>query len=168
MASAVATVDVLYGTLGLAGAGQLTHGAGVSLVLGLLSAGILVAIGARAVWAGFRARAGLERQTMSLNRGGRLSPLLRRLRSIRSRSLCGPSRSPPPRRALRPDRPATPSRFSRVWPAGTLAWYCGFSTAVAVARRRVGPKLLAAVDIGTGSGLIAFGAVLGYRSVHEH
>ena len=50
---------------------------------------------------------------------------------------------------------------------GTLSWYCGFSAAVALARHRLRPRVLAAVDIATGSGLIAFGALLGYRTLQE-
>src|ERR671935_2084462 len=60
MAVAVALVDLLYAAVGLAGAGRLLHGGALRLVLGLVSAAILVAIGARTVWIGFRARVGLE------------------------------------------------------------------------------------------------------------
>jgi hypothetical protein len=60
MAGAVALVDVLYGTLGLAGVGRLLEGGALRLVLGLVSAAILVAIGVRTIWIGFRARLGLE------------------------------------------------------------------------------------------------------------
>jgi threonine/homoserine/homoserine lactone efflux protein len=60
MAVAVALVDLLYATLGLAGLGQLLDRAAVRLVLGGVSAAILVAIGARTVWTEMRARLGLE------------------------------------------------------------------------------------------------------------
>jgi hypothetical protein len=30
-------------------------------------------------------------------------------------------------------------------------------------RRRIGPRLLAAIDIGAGAGILGFGAYLGYR-----
>src|SRR5439155_25919674 len=51
---------------------------------------------------------------------------------------------------------------------GTLSWYTGFSTVVSLARRRVGPRLLAAVDVTAGAGVVGFGALLGYRSLHRH
>jgi putative LysE/RhtB family amino acid efflux pump len=60
MAAAVALVDVLYATLGLAGAARFLGGGSVRVALGLVSAAILIAIGARTAWIGFRARAGLE------------------------------------------------------------------------------------------------------------
>ena len=60
MAGAVALIDVLYATLGLAGVGRLLSGGAVRLSLGLVSAAILVAIGARTAWIGLRARVGFE------------------------------------------------------------------------------------------------------------
>jgi hypothetical protein len=48
---------------------------------------------------------------------------------------------------------------------GTATWYCGFSTVVALLRKRVEERLLRLVDVGTGCGLIAFGGLLGYRSL---
>jgi putative LysE/RhtB family amino acid efflux pump len=50
---------------------------------------------------------------------------------------------------------------------GTLTWYGGFSTAVALTRRRVGDRLVRAVDTVSGLGLVAFGGVLAYRTVRE-
>ena len=51
---------------------------------------------------------------------------------------------------------------------GTLTWYTAFSTAVSLARRRVGPRILTAVDVGAGAGIVGFGGLLGYRSLHRH
>jgi putative LysE/RhtB family amino acid efflux pump len=51
---------------------------------------------------------------------------------------------------------------------GTLSWYGGFSTAVALVRKRVGVRSLRLVDVVSGCGLIGFGGLLGYRALHEH
>jgi putative LysE/RhtB family amino acid efflux pump len=51
---------------------------------------------------------------------------------------------------------------------GTLTWYGGFSTGVALVRKRVGRRLLRVVDVASGGGLIVFGGLLGYRSLQEH
>jgi hypothetical protein len=51
---------------------------------------------------------------------------------------------------------------------GTLTWYTVFSTAVALLRRRLGPGLLRSVDVAIGGGLVAFGGVLGYRTLRSH
>jgi putative LysE/RhtB family amino acid efflux pump len=50
---------------------------------------------------------------------------------------------------------------------GTLTWYAGFATVVALVRRRVGRRVLRVIDLVTGSGLIVFGGLLGYRTLHE-
>jgi hypothetical protein len=49
MAGAVALVDVLYATVGLAGAGRLLDAGGLRAGLGLVSGAILVAVAARRV-----------------------------------------------------------------------------------------------------------------------
>jgi hypothetical protein len=50
---------------------------------------------------------------------------------------------------------------------GTLTWYGGFSTAVALTRKRLGDRLLRIVDLAVGSGLILFGSLLAYRTLSE-
>jgi hypothetical protein len=50
---------------------------------------------------------------------------------------------------------------------GTLAWYCGFAAIVAVAAKRVGQRLMAAVDVVIGAGLVVFGGLLGYRALED-
>jgi arginine exporter protein ArgO len=49
----------------------------------------------------------------------------------------------------------------------TLTWYCGLSTLVALVRHRVGPRLLDAVDVVTGTALALYGGLLGYRTLHD-
>jgi putative LysE/RhtB family amino acid efflux pump len=60
MAAAVATIDLAYATVGLAGFGSLLDGGLLRLSFGLASAAILVLVGARTAWVGWRARVGLE------------------------------------------------------------------------------------------------------------
>jgi threonine/homoserine/homoserine lactone efflux protein len=50
---------------------------------------------------------------------------------------------------------------------GTLTWYTAFAGAIALARRRIGPRLLAAIDIGAGAGILGFGAYLGFRTARS-
>jgi threonine/homoserine/homoserine lactone efflux protein len=51
---------------------------------------------------------------------------------------------------------------------GTLTWYGGFATGVALVRKRIGRRLLRGIDVASGVGLIGFGGLLGYRTLHEH
>src|SRR5262249_62370265 len=54
LAAAVAAIDLAYAVVGLAGVGRLLNGGSVRLWFGLVSAAILIAIGARTLWIGWR------------------------------------------------------------------------------------------------------------------
>jgi threonine/homoserine/homoserine lactone efflux protein len=168
MAGAVALVDVLYATLGLAGAGQLLDSERLRFPLGLASAAILVGIGARTLWRGFGARLGIEadadvatppRAFGTAVAATALNPL-----TIGLWTVSFPAAAPDD--ALHSAGAAGALLVGVT--LGTLLWYCGFSLAVALARRRVGDRLLRAVDVGVGSGLVVFGGLLGYRALREH
>jgi threonine/homoserine/homoserine lactone efflux protein len=167
MAGAVTLIDLLYATLGLAGIGQLLDGGVVQPVLGLVSAAILITIGARTAWAGFRARSGLEsaeeivapRQAfLTAVAATALNPL-----TIALWTVSFPAAAP----ASAGSSVARAASLLVGVALGTMTWYCGFAAAVAVAGKRTGDRFVRLVDIGSGCCLIAFGSVLGYRSVHD-
>jgi threonine/homoserine/homoserine lactone efflux protein len=167
MAGAVALVDLLYGTLGLAGVGQLLNGGMLRLALGLVSAAILVAIGVRTAWIGFRARLGLEgvddivaprRAFVTAVAATALNPL-----TIALWTVSFPAAAPGSARGS----VAHAAELLLGVAIGTLTWYSGFSTAVALARKRAGDRLVRAVDVASGLGLVAFGGVLAYRTVTD-
>jgi threonine/homoserine/homoserine lactone efflux protein len=167
MAGAVAAIDLGYAVVGLAGVGRLVNGSTAQLWLGLASAAILVAIGTRTLWTGVRARIGLESDDEVVAPSGAfltavaataLNPLTIALWTV----------SFP---AAAPDRATTSLGAAAALllgaAMGTLTWYGGFSTALALVRRRLGRRLLALVDLAGGSGLILFGGLLGYRALEE-
>lgn len=165
MAVAVALIDVVYATVGLAGVGQLLNGGTIRVALGLLSAAILVSIGARTAWVGFRARVGLEqahevvepkRAFLTAVAATALNPLTIALWTVSF-----------PAAAPGADSVAAAATLLTGVALGTLSWYCGFSIAVALVRKRFGDRLVRLVDVASGLGLVAFGGLLGYRSVHE-
>jgi threonine/homoserine/homoserine lactone efflux protein len=167
MAASVASIDVLYATLGLAGVGRLFVSSWAGTALGLVSAAILVALGLRTVWLGLRARAGFEdladvvvpsRAFITASAATALNPL-----TIALWTVSFPAAAPAAARS---------SVGAAAWvltgaALGTLTWYAGFSTAVALVRRRVGATLLRVVDVLTGCGLVAFGALLGVRTATD-
>ncbi len=168
MAAAVALVDMLYATLGLAGAARLIDAAdGARVALGLLGATVLAVLGARTIWSGFRARLGLETP-------GEVATPRRAFATALAATALNPLTIALWTAAF-PAAAATTASGSLGTTAallvgvalGTLSWYSVFSTAIALARRRVGPPLLATVDVAAGAGIVGFGALLGYRSVHE-
>jgi putative LysE/RhtB family amino acid efflux pump len=167
MAAAVTTADVLYAVVGLAGAGRLLDAHGVQLGLGLVSGLVLVVIGTRTVWTGLRARLGAETIEDVLSpraafatafAATALNPL-----TIALWTIAFP--------AAAPQSATTSVADGAVLLAGvvlgTLTWYCGLSTLVALVRHRVGPRLLDVVDVVTGGALVAYGALLGYRTLRD-
>jgi putative LysE/RhtB family amino acid efflux pump len=167
MAAAVAAVDLTYAIVGLAGVGRLLDEGSAPLWLGLVSAAILIVIGARTLWAGVRARLGLEtaadvvapgRAFLTAVAATALNPL-----TIALWTVSFPAAAP----ARATSSTAAGAALLVGVALGTLTWYGGFSTAVALLRRRVGRRFLRGVDIVSGAGLIGFGGLLGYRTLHE-
>jgi threonine/homoserine/homoserine lactone efflux protein len=165
MAVAVAFVDVVYAALGLFGVAQLFGGGTVRLAFGLASGAILVAIGARTAWIGFRARAGFEtarevvlprRAFFTAVAATALNPL-----TIALWTVSFPAAAPSSAEHAAGSAIAVLAGVA----LGTTTWYCGFAAAVALARKRVGDRLVTAIDVVTGCGLVAFGGLLGYRAI---
>jgi putative LysE/RhtB family amino acid efflux pump len=167
MAVAVACVDLLYAVIGLAGIGRLLGGGAVLLAFGLLSAAILIGIGLRTTWTGLRARVGLEdgdevvdprRAFATAVAATALNPLTIALWTVSFPAVA-------PHAATR-SAPAAAALLLGVL-TGSLAWYSGLSTIIALVRQRIGNRVVRAVDILSGLGLVGFGTLIGYRALHE-
>jgi putative LysE/RhtB family amino acid efflux pump len=167
MATAVALVDLGYAALGLAGAARvLEQTEAVRLTFGFVGAAVLVAIGLRTMWTGFRARFGLEtneevatprRAFATAFAATALNPLTIALwTAAASAAVSGGSRS-------------TAGTVALLFGVGlgTLTWYTAFAGAIALTRRRIGPRLLATIDIAAGAGILGFGAYLGFRTARS-
>jgi putative LysE/RhtB family amino acid efflux pump len=169
MAGGVALVDMLYASLGLAGVGRLIDAAdGARLALGLLGAAVLVVLGLRTLWSGFRFRMGLETAAeVATPRRAFATALAATAFNPLTIALWTAAFPAAAAATATSSLPATGLVLGGV-ALGTLTWYTAFSTIVSLARRRVGPRLLAAVDVAAGAGVVGFGALLGYRTVHDH
>ena len=165
-----ALIDLLYATLGLAGAARLLESEGLRVAFGLIGAGVLAYIGARTMWSAFRVRLGGES----------------------SEELATPWRAFATAVAATASNPLTIATWAAIFTAagaaavgdaassatgaalmlggvalGTLTAFTGLSLLVALVRHRFGPRLLASVDVVAGAGLLGFAGVLGRRAVDE-
>ncbi len=163
MAAAVALVDLTYAALGIAGVGRaLEHVHGFHVAFGIVGGALLIAIGLRTVWIGFRARFGLEtdeevstprRAFSTALAATAFNPLTIALWTAAAPAAISGARS----------SVGTAALLAGVG-AGTLTWYTAFAGAITLARRRIGPRLLAAIDIGAGAGIVGFGVYLTART----
>jgi putative LysE/RhtB family amino acid efflux pump len=162
-----AVIDATYAALGQAGAAAVLEIDALRLALGIAGAVVLVGLGCRTLWSAFRVRAGMETE----------------------------SEVATPRRAFLTSLVATASNPSTIasWAAifaaattagaaagaggtmlmlvgvalGTTTWFTGLCLVLWVVRRRVGTRALRGVDALAGSGLVAFGGVLGFKTISE-
>jgi putative LysE/RhtB family amino acid efflux pump len=167
MAAAVGLVDALYATAGVAGAAPLLQIGPLEMVLGLLGASVLVVLGARTLHAAFRVRLGGESEE----------------------EIATPRRAFATAFAATASNPLTIASWAAIFAAtttagttgsgastvalligvglGSLGWYVGLTCVVALARQRIGDRVVRIVDVIAGAGLVAFGGLLGAKSISD-
>jgi putative LysE/RhtB family amino acid efflux pump len=162
----VALVDTAYAAAGALGAAGVLAFEPLRLAAGLAGAVVLAALGARTLWSAFRVRMGGEAAA----------------------EVASPRRAFLTTLAATASNPLTIASWAVVFAAastagaaqgagmavllagvglGSLSWMVLLASAVALARQRFGPRLLAAVDGVAGLGLLAFGGLLALRTVRE-
>jgi putative LysE/RhtB family amino acid efflux pump len=162
-----ATIDFVYAALGVAGASQLVQIDAARLALGLVGAGFLLVLGGRTGWHAMRIRLGGEAE------GEVLAPRA----AFRTALVATAS------------NPLTIASWAAVFAAastagaaadgggtavllagvglGSLSWMVILASGVALARRALGPNALKAVDALSGAGLLGFGGLLAWRTLHD-
>lgn len=164
---AVALVDTLYAALGVAGAAPFLQIEPLRLALGLLGAGVLIALGARTIWTAFRIRLGGETAA----------------------ELATPRRAFATGLAATASNPLTIASWAAVFAAattagatssaagtlallagvglGSLAWHVVLTGIVALVRGRITDRGLQIADVVAGSGLVLFGGLLGLHTLRD-
>jgi threonine/homoserine/homoserine lactone efflux protein len=165
-----ALIDLLYASLGLAGAASLLEIDALRIVFGVVGALVLGAIGARTLWSAFRVRLGGET----------------------GEEVATPRRAFATALAATASNPLTIATWAAIFGAasaaavgdaansasgaammlggvalGTLVAFSGLSLLVALVRGRFGPRLLATVDGVAGAGLLGFAGLLGWRAASD-
>ena len=165
-----ALVDLLYASLGLAGAASLLEAEGLRVAFGLLGAAVLAYIGAKTLWSAFRVRLGGESEE----------------------AVATPRRAFATAVAATASNPLTIATWAAIFTAagavavadaaasasgaalmlggvalGTLSAFTALSLLVALVRGRFGPRLMATVDVVAGAGLLGFAGLLGWRTVDD-
>jgi putative LysE/RhtB family amino acid efflux pump len=165
--AAVAIVDTLYAAAGAAGAAGLLSIDPLRVAFGCIGAAVLVVLGARTLWSAVRVRDGGEV----------------------TEEVASPPRAFATALAATASNPLTIASWAAVFAAastagaaadhggtavllagvglGSLSWMVILAGGVALARRALGPNALRAVDALSGAGLLGFGGVLAWRTLHD-
>jgi putative LysE/RhtB family amino acid efflux pump len=157
-----AVIDTVYAALGVAGATALLQIDALRLALGLAGAAVLAFLGARTLWSAFRIRLGGEAEE----------------------EVASPRRAFATSVAATASNPMTIASWAAIFSAASVAgfapvpllagvcagsatWFAILSGAVALARRRVGTRVIRAVDVCSGLGLAGFAGALAWHAVRD-
>ncbi len=160
-----AVIDALYAGLGAAGASALLEVDGVRLTLGIVGACVLAAIGLKTLHSAFRVRLGGESdEEVASPRRAFLTSLGATASNPLTIASWAAAFSAASTAALAGSAPSAAVLVAGVG-AGTLTWFTLLSGGVAVARRRVGTRLLVWVDAVSGAAILCFACLLGWRTI---
>lgn len=160
-----AVIDALYAGLGAAGASALLQIDPVRLTLGIVGACALAVIGLRTLHSAFRVRLGGEstdevaspRRAFLTSLGATASNPL----TIASWAAAFSAAST----AALAGSASTAAVLVAGVGTGTATWFTILSGGVRLARRRVGPRLVSAVDVVSGLAILGFAGLLGWRTL---
>lgn len=162
--AAAACVDTTYAALGAAGAAPLLQWGPARIVLGVAGAALLVGLGLRTLWSAWRVRSGLE-TTEDLRSPGRafatgLAATASNPLTIASWGAIFAAAS------VVGTAEALPAAVALVAGIGlaSLTWFAVLTLVATRVLRRLGDRWLTALDVVCGTGLVAFGVLLGVRS----
>ena len=161
----IAVVDALSAACGAAGAAPFLAFETVRVALGLVGAGVLVALGARTLYTAFRVRLGgeLDNEVATPRRA-----FLTSLAGTASNPLTIASWAAIFAAASAAGAARTPGGATLLVAGvglGSLAWVSALATGTAVARRAIGQRAVRAADAIAGLGLVSFGGALAYNTL---
>jgi putative LysE/RhtB family amino acid efflux pump len=162
-----AIIDALYAALGVLGANALLEIDALRVTLGILGAGFLAYLGARTLWSAFRVRLGGEvADEVSTPRRAFMTSLA----ATASNPMTIASWAAIFTAASTADLVGsgfTASALVAGVAVGTFTWFLALSLVLSVARRRVGDRVLIAVDVVSGIALLGFAGLLAWRTASD-
>ncbi|HEX8054327.1 MAG TPA: LysE family transporter [Thermoleophilaceae bacterium] len=167
MAAGVAIVDAFYAGAGAAGAGAALELEPLRVAFGILGALVLAAIGARTLWSAFRVRLGgeTEEEVGTPGRAWRTA-----LAATASNPLTIVSWAAIFAAASTAELAASPAAAALMVAgvlAGSFAWMAALALVLTLVRRRIGDRGLRILDAASGTGILVFAGLLGWRTLRE-
>jgi putative LysE/RhtB family amino acid efflux pump len=159
-----AVIDVLYAALGLAGVATAFELEPLRIALGVVGALVLAAIGVRTLWSAFRVRLGGE---VAEEVAGPRRAFLTALAATASNPLTIATWAALFAAAGSTTATAAPLPLLAGVALGTLTAFSALSGLLALARRRIGERMLTWIDAVAGAGLLGFAGLLAYRTAAD-
>jgi putative LysE/RhtB family amino acid efflux pump len=167
MGLGVACIDAAYAAAGAAGAGAVLELEPLRLAFGLIGAAVIAAIALNTLWSAFRVRMGGETDVEVTTPGAALRTALAATASnpltIVSWAAIFAAASTA---ELASSAGATALMVAGVL-AGSFVWMTALSGALTLVRRRIGDRGLRILDAASGTGLLVFAGLLGWRTMRE-
>jgi putative LysE/RhtB family amino acid efflux pump len=167
MGAGVACIDAAYAAAGAAGAGAVLELEPLRLAFGLLGAGVIAAIAIRTLWSAFRVRMGGETDDEVTRPAAALRTALAATASnpltIVSWAAIFAAASTA---ELASSAGSTALMVGGVL-AGSFVWMAALAGVLAMVRRRIGDGGLRLLDAASGTGLLVFAGLLGWRTLRE-
>jgi putative LysE/RhtB family amino acid efflux pump len=167
MAAGVAIVDAVYAGAGAAGAGAALELEPLRLAFGILGALVLAAIGARTLWSAFRVRLGGETDA-EVGTPGRAWRTA--VAATASNPLTIVSWAAIFAAASTAELAASSAAAALMVAgvlAGSFAWMAALALVLTLVRRRIGDRGLRILDAASGTGILVFAGLLGWRTLRE-
>jgi putative LysE/RhtB family amino acid efflux pump len=162
-----ALIDVAYATLGMLGVAQFIRSDPIRWTLGVVGAGVLVWMGARTLWTAHRVRLGLETVDEVTTVRAALRTSLMATASNPLTIAYWASIFAAASTAALTSSPSSSASLLVGLGVGSVGWFAVLAVAVALARRRIGDRIVRTVDAVSGVGLVAFGGLLAFRTVSD-
>jgi putative LysE/RhtB family amino acid efflux pump len=165
--AAAALVDTAYAALGVAGAARLLEFGGLRVALGLVGAGVLVFIGGRTMWQGFRVRTGLESVEEVVDPKRAFLTGLAATASNPSTIISWAAIFAAASTANVADSGGTAAVLLAGIGIGSFTWFVILSSVSGVIGSRLGERAQGPIDVLSGLGLTCFGAYLGFATLRD-
>lgn len=167
MGAGVACIDAAYAAAGAAGAGAALEIEPLRLVFGLLGAAVIGAIALRTLWSAFRLRMGGETGDEVTTPAAALRTALVATASNPLTIVSWAAIFAAASTAQVASGPGASALIVAGVLAGSFAWMAILSGVLSLVRRRVGDGGLRLLDAASGTGLLVFAGLLGWRTMRE-
>jgi putative LysE/RhtB family amino acid efflux pump len=163
-----AVIDMVYAALGVAGASRLLEIDPLRIALGVAGAVVLALIGLRTLWSAFRIRLGGEaaEEVASLRRAFVTSLGATASNPMTIAAWAAIFSAASTASVVGSSRAAALVLLGGVC-AGSFAWFVTLSAGTALGRRRLGPRVVGAIDAVSALALVGFAGLLGWRTLRS-